>query len=117
MSFSKKIIELRKERKWSQNDVADKLGIDYRNVSRWETERNIPTIDVVIKLAKIFEVTTDYLLLDSVPRNGKRISVDDKDLVSFIEELPNIQKEDKEAIKRLVDAVIFKNKVGKLSKT
>ena len=114
MTLSEKIIALRKEHKWSQKDIAEKVQIDHKNVSRWETGRSIPSTDAVAKLAEIFGVTTDYLLFDNVPRNG-RVAINDSELLERFEEISTLNEKDKEAIKRVIDAMIFKNKVGELS--
>ena len=114
MMLHKKIVALRKERKWSQKDIAGKVQIDYKNVSRWETGRSIPSTEAVAKLAKIFEVTTDYLLFDNVPRNG-RITINDPELLEQFEEISILDQKDKEAIKRIIAAMIFKSKVGELA--
>lgn len=115
MLLHKKITALRKEQKWSQRELAEKLKTDYRNISRWETGKNIPDTNMVIKLADIFGVTTDYLLYDNVPRNGKSQKIDDPELLEQIEAIKNLKEEDKNVIKHLISAVIFKNKVEVLS--
>lgn len=114
MTVHQKIAALRKERKWSQKDIAEKVNIDYKNVSRWETGRSIPSTDAIVKLAETFGVTTDYLLFDNVPKNG-RVSIDDPELLDQFQEVSTMDKEDKAAIKRIVAAMIFKGKVGELS--
>jgi transcriptional regulator with XRE-family HTH domain len=114
MSLDQKIVALRKENKWSQKDVAKKVNIDNKNVSRWETGRSIPSTDAVMKLAEIFGVTTDYLLFDNVPRNGK-VTINDVELLKQFQEIATLEEEDREAIKRLIEAMLFKSKVGSLS--
>ena len=58
---------------WSQVDVAKRLGVAKQTVSNWENENIQPSIEMLIRLAKLFNVTTDYLLgLENIPR----ISVD-----------------------------------------
>lgn len=114
MALHQKITALRKEHKWSQKDIAQKINIDYKNVSRWETGRNIPSTEAVMKLADIFGVTTDYLLFDNVPRNGK-VTINDPELLGQFQEIANLEEKDREAIKRIIEAMIFKSKVGELS--
>ncbi|MDF2549694.1 MAG: hypothetical protein K0S07_761 [Chlamydiales bacterium] len=61
--FPTKIKQLRKNKGWSQQELAEKIGTDARQISRYETGKITPSIDVVIRIAKIFEVSIDYLLV------------------------------------------------------
>ncbi len=54
---------------WSQVELAKRLGVAKQTVSNWENENIQPSIEMLIRLSKIFGVTTDYLLgLDNIPR-------------------------------------------------
>ena len=46
----------------SQVDLANKLNVTKQSVSNWENENIMPSVDMLIKIAKYFNVTTDYLL-------------------------------------------------------
>lgn len=60
--LSKKIYELRLSFGWTQVQLAQKLGITKQTVSNWENDNIQPSIDMLVKLSKIFNVSTDYLL-------------------------------------------------------
>ncbi len=60
--LSKKICELRLSFGWTQVQLAQKLGITKQTVSNWENDNIQPSIDMLVKLAKTFNVSTDYLL-------------------------------------------------------
>lgn len=54
---------------WSQVELAKKLNVSKQTVSNWENDNIQPSIEMLMKLAKVFNVSTDYLLgLDDVPR-------------------------------------------------
>ena len=60
---------LRTELGWSQVQLAKKLNVAKQTVSNWENDNIQPSIEMLVRLAKLFGVTTDYLLgLDNVPR-------------------------------------------------
>ena len=59
-------MNLRKKNNWSQEDLAEKLGISRQSVSKWESGTSIPDIDKIIKISAIFDVSTDYLLKDEL---------------------------------------------------
>jgi transcriptional regulator with XRE-family HTH domain len=56
MSLGKKLKLLRKEKRWSQDDLADHAGIDGRQISRYENDRVVPSVEVVVKIAKAYDV-------------------------------------------------------------
>ena len=61
-SFGKNLKELRKEKNLWQADIAKALCVTDATVSRWELGKQEPDFDMLIKIAKYFGVTTDYLL-------------------------------------------------------
>ncbi len=73
MSFKQKLVELRKERKVSQDDVAKAIRVSKSQVSNWEQGKGNPSLENLLGLAKLFAVSTDYLLFDSVPREGMEV--------------------------------------------
>lgn len=64
MIFADKLISLRKKAGWSQEELAEKLGVTRQSVSKWEGAQSVPDIDKILQLARLFGVTTDYLLKD-----------------------------------------------------
>lgn len=58
----KHIEELRKERDWTQAELAKQLNISQQAISKYEKECREPDIDVLIRIAKLFNVSVDYLL-------------------------------------------------------
>lgn len=66
MILADKIIKHRKQNGWSQEELAEQLGVSRQAVSKWESAQSIPDLDKILKLSSIFEVTTDYLLKDEI---------------------------------------------------
>ena len=64
MDISEKIINLRKTKGWSQEDLAEKLYVSRQAISRWENGTALPDAENVLQISKLFQVTTDYLLND-----------------------------------------------------
>lgn len=62
MRLSEKIMDLRKKSGWSQEELADRLGISRQSVSKWETGESIPDIDKIIRMSELWNVSTGYLL-------------------------------------------------------
>ena len=66
MILADKIITLRKKNGWSQEELADQLEVSRQSVSKWEGAQSIPDMNKILKLSKVFGVSTDYLLKDEI---------------------------------------------------
>ena len=66
MILADKIIELRKKAGYSQEELAEKMGVSRQSVSKWEGALSIPDLDKILLLSEIFGVSTDYLLKDEL---------------------------------------------------
>lgn len=64
MNIGKKIAYLRKEMEWTQAELAEKLFVTDKAVSKWEQGAGCPELNTVVDLANVFGVSTDYLLKD-----------------------------------------------------
>ena len=66
MILADKIISLRKKAGWSQEELAEQLGVTRQSVSKWEGAQSVPDMDKVVQMSRLFGVTTDYLLKDEL---------------------------------------------------
>lgn len=66
MILADKILSLRKKNGWSQEELAEKMNVSRQSISKWESTGSIPDINKILELAKIFGVSTDYLLKDDL---------------------------------------------------
>ena len=63
MELGEKIAFCRKRAGLSQEALADRLGLSRQAISRWETGAAVPDLSKIVELSKLFQVTTDFLLL------------------------------------------------------
>lgn len=66
MILGDKIQQLRKNKGWSQEELAEKCGVSRQSVSKWEGSLSIPDLGKILLLSQLFDVTTDYLLKDEL---------------------------------------------------
>jgi len=66
MILADKIMNLRKKCGWSQEELAEQLGISRQSVSKWESGMSIPDLEKIVKMSALFGVSTDYLLKDEI---------------------------------------------------
>ena len=74
MILADKIIDERKKNGWSQEDLAEQLGVSRQSVSKWESAGSVPDLKKVIQMAELFGVSTDYLLKDEMERENRGIA-------------------------------------------
>ena len=70
MIIADKIVSLRKRAGWSQEELAEKLGVTRQSVSKWEGAQSVPDMDKVVSMSRLFGVTTDYLLKDELEEDA-----------------------------------------------
>jgi len=84
-----KIKELRNEFGLSQNELAEKLNISQKCISNWENGVNEPDFETLIKLSRLFDVTSDYLLgIDGNQSDSSILTPLDRTLLTLIKDLP-----------------------------
>ncbi len=72
MTLGEKIAKQRKENNYTQEQLADLLGVSRQSVSKWESDLAYPETDKLIRLGKLFECSMDYLLNeDCTDKSGK----------------------------------------------
>lgn len=108
MILGEKIIALRKRMNWSQEELAEKLGISRQSVSKWESGASIPDIDRVIALSGLFGVSTDYLLKDELETEESR----EKEAVYEEEGIRSVSVEEADSFMKLRRKAAFPNAVG-----
>lgn len=78
MQFSQKLLELRKKRGFSQEDLAEKLNVSRQAISRWEMGSTMPDSPNLLKISDLFGVSIDSLLREDNQPEGKPISGKDQ---------------------------------------
>lgn len=66
MKFGDKLIELRKKNGYSQEELAERLGVSRQSVSKWESNNTYPETDKIIQIANLFDCSMDDLINDKI---------------------------------------------------
>lgn len=77
MILADKIILQRKKAGWSQEELAEQLGVSRQSVSKWEGAQSIPDMDKLLKMSRLFGVSTDYLLKDEIDDAPAALTADE----------------------------------------
>lgn len=109
MAFGSKLRELRRKKKWTQDELGKKIGIHGRHVGKYETGEVLPNTTTLIKIARLFSVSTDYLLFDR--QDPHLDDLGEKELLKYFVEVSKMEGKDKDVILSLTEAYIKKRKM------
>ena len=76
IELANRLTKLRKEHGYSQEDLADKLGVSRQAVSKWERAEATPDMDNLIELAKIYEISLDEIVGNKIEDKKKEDKVE-----------------------------------------
>lgn len=106
-AFGERLKRLRNQKGWTQKELASMVDIGFSQFNKYEMGLHIPSLEKLIQLAELLDSTLDYLLMGD--RND-RGDLNDTRLAKRFKELERFQSEDKEAIIRILDGMILKNR-------
>lgn len=112
MILAEKIMKLRKQNGWSQEELAVKLNVTRQSVSKWESKASIPDLDKILKLSEIFGVSTDYLLKDEINEEKELLAGVDEGTIWEQEELCHVSVEEADQYLNMVEKVAKKIALG-----
>ncbi len=84
MIISDKILYLRKKLGYTQEELAEKLNVSRQSISKWESAQSIPDITKIMEMARIFSVSTDYLLKDEIEHIDGQTTSDSDERVEVL---------------------------------
>ena len=102
--FQKRIKNLRENSKLSMQQLADLMKVTKSRVNMWENNGTVPRMDILISLAKYFNVTTDYLLGND---DTAEISATNSKLSSLQRNLGKLNEKELEQAEGMLKAVFI----------
>ena len=110
MKIYEKIKKLRTSKGYSQAEFAEKIGLSHGHITRLETGKFNPSIEVLKKLADLFEVSTDYLLNDS-SEDFYDSGIQNEPLNNKIRMISSLETKQQEAIVIIIDSMLKEKKM------
>ncbi len=90
-----------KAKAWSQSQLADKVGISYAQIGRYETKGSQPPAEVLKKIAEALDTTVDFLINGNTEDKAKAL-LNDAEVIRYFKEVDNLPVEDKSALLRVI---------------
>lgn len=113
MPIGERIKTLRKEAGWSQSDLADKVGGDARQLSRYEKGRITPSLDAAMRLAEAFNVSLDHLTFDDIPR--RPLHAAENALGDRLAAVAELDDTDRSSLRNVIDGLVAKRRLRLLA--
>jgi transcriptional regulator with XRE-family HTH domain len=112
-TFGKRIHRLRKEKRITQLELAEKIGVDFTYISKFENDKTgrPPAESTIRKLAEVLETDAEELILlaQKIPQNLQKTIVEDTLAVDFLRVVPKFSNRDREAVLKIIKRVEDKN--------
>ena len=105
MTFGERVLALRKKNKWSQGDLAKKVGTSAPIIGRYERNEIKPSIETAKNIADALGVTIDYLI------GGSDTMVMDKSLLKRMKDIQRLKEDEKSHVFALLDAFLKQSKL------
>lgn len=113
MTLGERIKRLRKERDYSQEQLAQKLDTAKSLVWKYEKDMAVPSAEMLKRMALAFGVSADYLLFDEAEKQVAKIT--DKKLLRQFEEIDKMDESDKIHIRYFLDLAINNQKLKQMT--
>jgi transcriptional regulator with XRE-family HTH domain len=107
IGIGERITQLRKTKNWSQDELAKKIGSSRVMVGKYERGDNSPSIEVIVKLAKTFDTSVDFLLGEGLN------AAYDKEMIKRLDEVETLPEDEKQRIFHYMDLIIRDYKTKK----
>ena len=95
MTLGDKLSKLRKENNYTQEQLAEILGVSRQAISKWESNITYPETDKLIRMSQLFHCTTDYLLLEENNTSDRMPQAEDNNTVFFSKRFFHERKSEK----------------------
>jgi transcriptional regulator with XRE-family HTH domain len=106
-AFGGRIKELRKQKKWTQKELAQRLDIHHAQLNKYEMGLNIPPLEKLMVLVEALETSMDYLLFGNPSDDATLHNTRLRRRFLAVQELP---AEDQETVISVLDAMIVKHR-------
>ncbi len=85
MEFNNRLYELRKQKGFSQEELANRVNVSRQTVSKWEIGDSTPDMEKLIALSDLFEISLDELMTGKIPVASENVS-NKSEIVNVLEE-------------------------------
>ncbi len=112
--FAARLLSLRKQKNLSQTELGKLVGVHYSHIGRYELGISRPAADTLKRMADALGVSGDYLI-EGTTTDAAKAKFEDRELLLQFQEVDKLQEEDKQVVKKLIDAFLTKKHIQELA--
>ena len=105
--IGKFILKLRKDKKMTQQELADKLNVTDRAVSHWENGRSIPDVSLFKSICEVFDISVNELITGEKLSKEKLIKQSDENIINTLKDSDKHKRKSKSIITILIIGIII----------
>ena len=105
--LSDRLLAARKKKEISQQDLAKLAKVHFTNIGKYERGEATPAADILNRIAKALDVTTDYLLNGTL-QDKSADTISDEELLSQFRKIEKLHADKQRLVKEFLDTFIFK---------
>jgi transcriptional regulator with XRE-family HTH domain len=113
--FAQRLRELRKQKNLSQTELGELASLHYTHIGRFERGASRPSVDTLKRLSDALGVSSDYLL-DGATDEAAKARFEDRELLRQFQEIEHLPDEDKNVVKKLLDAFLVKKQLQAMAR-
>jgi transcriptional regulator with XRE-family HTH domain len=112
MAFKDTFVRLRKDRGWTQQQLAERIQLSVGQIKKYEKGDSAPTLHILARIATVFGVSADLFVFDE----GKGVAGRklESELLERFEQVAQLPDRERDAVLVLIDSVIAKNTMRKV---
>ena len=107
-AFGDRLKTMRKQKRWTQKELAGMLDIGLSQFNKYESGMHIPPIEKLIQLSNLFDTTVDYLVKGADTGTKKLHNIK---MLKRFQEIEHFDSEEQNAVLQFLDAMIMKHKM------
>jgi transcriptional regulator with XRE-family HTH domain len=112
LGFGNRLRKLREARNLSLRDLADRVGIEFAQISRYERGQALPNVETLVSLSDALEIDVNILLRGEPADSRHRDPIElDLPLMERFRDLQKLPKRDRDAVILLIDSVLARGDV------
>lgn len=104
--LGQRIKQLRKNKSWTQKELANRIGTSPAQLNKYEAGQNTPPLDKLILFAEILNTTVDFLITGDISESAP---ISNTRLVQRLQLIDRFDADEKETVIKLLDAMIAKH--------
>lgn len=108
--FGERLRGLRKQKRWSQKELANRVEIRFEQLNKYECGLNMPLAQTLMRLADVLSTSVDFLLSGDP---AQKLPATDTRFVTRFQAMMELDADEQEAVIKVIDAMIAKSRIAR----